>query len=144
MDNEHPPTNAAQRGRRSTHRHRRGAYINVSLGNSARLAFTHHLARKNQTSRPPDSEPISTMFGNYHHAPLNSHRVNSDVHPHIATRGDLHSDPLYRHHTSARSDLQSPLALNPSSPSHAPVLIDNYYIIGVHSPNLSTTSIYDI
>jgi hypothetical protein len=79
------------------------------------------------------------MLGNYHHAPLNARRVTANVHPHAASRGDLHSDPIYIHHPSARSDLQSPLALTPASPSHAPILIDNYYITGVHSTNSSAS-----
>ena len=84
------------------------------------------------------------MLGNYHHAPLNARRITVDVYPYVASRGDLHIDPIYLHYPSARNDIQSPLALTLASPSHAPVLIDNYYITGLYSSNSSTTNNYDI
>jgi len=86
------------------------------------------------------SDPISTMLGNNHHAPLHARRVTADVHPPAATRGDLHSDRINLHHPSARTDLQSPVSLTKASPTHAPALIDNHYITGVHSSNSSTSS----
>ena len=116
----------------------------MSLGNSTRLAITQHLARKSQTTRLPASNPISTMLGNYHHAPIKARRITVDVHPTAATRGDIHTDPIYLHHPLARNDLKSPLALTPASPSHTPVLIDNYYITIVHSSISSTANNYDI
>ena len=70
--------------------------------------------------------------------------MTTDVHLLAATRGDLHSDPVNLHRPSARTDLQSPLTLTPSSPSSGLDLIDNYYIIGVHLSNSSTSSNYDI
>ena len=127
MENEQNASGAAQRGRRSTQRYRRGAH-NVSLSNPDRLALTQHLARKCQTTRLPVSDPVSTMLGNYYHAPLNVRRITADVHPTATRRGDLDVDPIYLHQPSTRNELQCPLALAPTSSSHAPVLIDNFYL----------------
>ena len=49
---------------------------------------------------------------------------------------------MYIHHPSRRLDLQSPLALNPISPSHTPELIDNLYLTGVYSNDSTTTSAF--
>ena len=127
MDNGQNTTGAAYRGRRSTQRYRREVHSD-SLSNSARLALTHHLARKCQTTPLPASDPVSTMLGNRYHAPLNARRITVDVYLTAARRGDLALDPIYLHHPSARNDLQCPLSLAPTSPSLAPVLIDNYCI----------------
>jgi hypothetical protein len=111
MDNEQPPYNAAQRDRPSTQRHRRGAH-SVSLSNSTRLTLTQHLARKSQTPRPPASDPISTLLGNYHHAPLNARRVTADVHPLLPLAATSTRTPYisitHRHATTCKGHSHSP------------------------------------
>jgi hypothetical protein len=57
----------------------------------------------------------------------------------------LEADPIYLYHPSPRQDLRSPLALTPLLPAHSPVLIENRYLIGVHSakdPNVNTYTIF--
>ncbi len=71
-------------------------------------------------------------------------RVSADVHTPTSSRADLSSDPIYLHHPSAREDLQSPLALQHASPTHAPVYIDNYYINGIRSSTATNDNSFDI
>jgi hypothetical protein len=66
------------------------------------------------------------------------------VYPPASVRADLFSYPIYLHHPSAQHDLQSPLAIQTASPATNPILVDNYYIIGVHSSNFPKGITYDV
>jgi hypothetical protein len=50
-------------------------------------------------------------------------------------RADLSADPIYFNHPSAREDLQHPLLLRPAAQGLNSVVIENYYVTGVHSNN---------
>jgi hypothetical protein len=96
--------------------------------------------------QPPATDAISLAIGNYHDAPLNARKLDKNVYPTAASRTSiLDTDPIYLYHPTPRQDLQSPLALNPLSPAHSPVLIENQYLTGTHSakdPNISTYKIF--
>jgi hypothetical protein len=96
--------------------------------------------------QPPATDAVSLAIGNYHDAPLNARKLDKNVYPTAASRTSiLDTNPIYLYHPTPRQDLQSPLALNPLSPAHSPVLIENQYLTGVHSakdPNISTYKIF--
>ncbi len=72
------------------------------------------------------SDTISLTIGNYHDAPLNARKIDTNVYSTAANRDNiLDTDHVYLYHPSPRQDLQSPLALTPLSPAHNPVLIEN-------------------
>jgi hypothetical protein len=70
--------------------------------------------------------------------------LSPHVYPAVGQRGEIDNDCLYIHHPSRRLDLQSPLALQPISPSHSPDLINNSYLTGVHSTDSPTTSAFTV
>ncbi len=133
------------RGRRGVRPPRgRGFGRSYSLTANAHIALTQHLLRRTHTQKPALSDPISRLLGSFHTAPLNARRVDPNVYPTPTDRESVLANPIYYHHPSARLDLQSPLALNPISPAHSPVLIDNYYITGTHSGHDPNTSSYKL
>ena len=134
MENEHPPSSSAPRGRRGAQRYRRGDH-NVSLNASVRLALTQHFAMKGRTQPPPAFDPISLNISNYYTAPLGARHILEAVLPPIYDRNDLSADPIYFHHPSTKEDLQHPLLLQPAAPTLSPVNIENYFITGIYSTN---------
>ena len=102
--------------------------------------------RRNIGLQPPNTDAISLAIGNFHDAPLNARKIDKNVYPTATNRTTvLETDPIYLYHPSPRQDLQSPLALNPLSPAHSPILLENHYLTGVHSakdPNISTYNIF--
>ena len=54
----------------------------------------------------------------------------------------MNSDLIYHHHPSVRLDIQNPLSLQPTTPTHSPALIENYYTTGIHSTNILNETIY--
>jgi hypothetical protein len=50
-------------------------------------------------------------------------------------RADPSADPIYFDHPSAREDLHHPLLLRPAAPGLNSIVIENYYVTGVHSNN---------
>ena len=84
-----------------------------------------------------------------HRTPTNVPSQSEDftTHPYkpaVGQRGEIDNDCLYIHHLSRRLDLQSPLALRPISPGHSPDLINNSYLIVVHSAVSATTSAFTV
>ena len=59
-------------------------------------------------------------------------------------RADLSADPIYFNHPSAREDLQHPLLLHPAAPGLNSVVIENYYVTGVHSNNTQNNTSFCI
>jgi len=102
--------------------------------------------RRGRILMPPAIDAISLTIGNDHDAPLNARKLGNNLYSTAADRINiLEADPIDLDHPSPRQDLHSPLALIPLSPAHSPVLIENQYLIGVHSakdPNISTYTIY--
>ncbi len=100
------------------------------------------MMRRGRGLQPAASDIISLTIGNYHDAPLNTRKIDKNVYPTAANRDNiLDTYPIYLYHLSPRQDMQSPLALNPLSPAHSQVLIENQYLRRVHSakdPNIST------
>ena len=142
MADDRPQSSSAPRGRRHNQRYRRGAH-NVTLDSSARLALTQHFAAKGRTLPPVITDPISLTISSYFSAPLGGRRILEVVLPPHHDRADLSTDPIYFNHPSAREDLQHPLLLHPAAPGLNSVVIENYYVTGVHSNNtLSNTSFY--
>ena len=139
---------AASRGRRGGNRAFRGRNRGrgFHFGGNAQQALTQHLMRRGIGLQPPATDAISLAIGNYHDAPLNARKIDKNVYPTAANRTNiLETDPIYIYHPAPRQDLQSPLALNPLSPAHSPVLLENQYLTGVHSgkdPNISTYKIF--
>jgi hypothetical protein len=102
--------------------------------------------RQGRNLQPPATCAISLTIGNFHDAPLNARKFDKHVYPSVAYRDTiLETNPIYLYHPSTRLDMHSTLALTPLSPAHNLVLIENQYLIGVHSakdPNVSTHTIY--
>ena len=132
MENNREQPSSAPRGRRNNQRYRRGAH-NVTLDSSARLALTQHFAAKSRAQPPAVSDPISLTISSYYSAPLGGRRVLEAVLPPHHDRADLTADPIYFNHPSAREDLQHPLLLRTSALGLNSVVIENYYVTGVHS-----------
>ena len=142
MNDDRPQSSAAARGRRTNQRYRRGAH-NVVLDSTARLALTQHFAAKGRTQTPAASDPVSLTISSYFSAPLGGRRVLEEVLPPHHNRDDLSEDPIYFNHPSAREDLQHPLLLRPAAPGLNSVIIENYYVTGVHSnTSQNDTSFY--
>ena len=147
-DRNNNHNSAAPRGRRGggrAYRGRtrvRGCHFNLN----AQAALTQHLMRRGRGLQPPATDAVSLAIGNYHDAPLNARKLDKNVYPTAASRTNiLETDPIYLYHPAPRQDLQSPLALNPLSPAHSPILLENQYLTGVHSakdPNISTYKIF--
>ena len=134
MENNQAQPSSAPRGRRSNQRYRRGAH-NATLAPSARLALTQHFAAKGRTQPPAATDPISLTISSYFSAPLGGRRVLEAVIPPHHDRADISADPIYFNHPSAREDLQHPLLLRPAAQGLNSVVIENYYVTGVHSTN---------
>ena len=114
-------------------------------GLNAQMALTHHLMRRGRSILPPATDAISLTIVNFHDAPLNARRLDHNVYPTAVDRDNvLEADPIYLHHPSPRQDLQSPLAFNPLSPAHSPVLLEDQYLTGVHSAKDPIVSTYTI
>ena len=141
MEDDRPQSSAAARGRRTNQRYRRGAH-NVTLDSTARLALTQHFAAKGRTQPPAAVDPISRNISNYFSAPLGGRRILEAVLPPHHIRADITADPIYFHHTSARDDLQHRLLLRLAAQGLNSVIIDNYYITGVHSSNTQNCILY--
>ncbi len=134
MEEDRPQSSSAARGRHINQRYRRGAN-NVTLDSSARLALTHHFAAKGRTQPPAAFDPISRNISNYFSAPLGGRRILEEVLTAYHVRADLSADPIYFNHPSAREDLQHPLLLRPAAQGLNSIVIENYYVTGVHSNN---------
>jgi hypothetical protein len=80
------------------------------------------LHRKRETHAPPDTDERSLAIGRFHDAPLLARMLSPHVHPAIGRHGEIDNDCLYIHHPSIRLDLQSKLALRPTSHAHSPDL----------------------
>jgi hypothetical protein len=81
--------------------------------------------RRGHGQRPPTCDVYSTTVDSYHDAPFNARMLDTIIYPSVVDRDDiLQSDPIYCYHPSVRHDLQSPLALNPISPTHNPILVE--------------------
>ncbi len=122
MDNDVPHTSSATRGRRTSHRYRRGAH-DVTLDASARLALTQHFASKGRKHPLTATDPTTLTINNYYTAPLGARNILEAVLPLTHNRYGLSADPIYFNHPSAREDLQHPLLLSPAAPAHNAVTI---------------------
>jgi hypothetical protein len=134
MEEDRPQSSSSIRGRRTNQRYRRGAH-NVTLNSTARLVLTQHFAAKGRAQPPAASDPISLNISSYFSAPLGGRRVLEAVLPPHHDRADLSADPIYSNHPSARKDLHHPLLLRLATQGLNSVVIENYYVTGVHSSN---------
>ena len=123
MNDDAPSTSSAGRGRRTNQRYRRGAH-NVTLDASARLALTQHFANKGRKQPPPATDPITRTISSYYSEPLGARSILEAVLPQNHNRDDLTADPIYFNHPSAREDLQHPLLLALSDPTHNAMTIE--------------------
>ena len=138
MADDQNTTASAYRDRRPNQLYCRGVQ-NVALNANPRLTLTHHFILRGRTAdQPPAAKPISLTISKYRSVPLGARRIYDAVLPPPHNRADLIADLIYFYHPSARHDLQSLLTLQPSAPSHSPVLIENSYIFGVYSTNPKT------
>jgi len=143
MEDDQPQTSTTPRGRRTNQRYRRGAH-NVTLNPSARLALTQHFAAKGRTQPPAANDPISLNISNYYSAPLCGRQILEAVLPPTHDRASLSSDPIYFHHPSPREDLQHPLLLRTTTQGLNSVVIENYYVTGVHSHNTQNSASFSV
>ena len=143
MEEDRPQSSPAPRGRRANQRYRRGAH-NVTLSLSARLALTQQFAATGRTQPPTASDPISLNIISYFSAPLGGRRVLEAVLPPKHDRADLSVDPIYSNHPSDREGLQHPLLLHTASQGLNSVVIENYYVTGVHSSNTHNDASFSV
>jgi hypothetical protein len=53
------------------------------------MALTQHLMRRSHGLRPAATDTISLTIGNFYDAPLNARKLDKNVYPSAADRGDI-------------------------------------------------------